>query len=226
MADENKNTDNEFATVHETDCLFQDNLQTRIFKIIVIGDSNVGKTCLSYRFCADKFLKNPEATIGVDFRERVLRLDGENVKLQIWDTAGQERFRKSMVEHYYRNVHAVIFVYDVTSLVSFESLPEWVDECTRHSVPPTVPRIMVGNKCDLGRVEVPTSLAQRLADSYNFPLFETSAKDPTEKEHIDAIFLTLAYKLKNHRPLRLKQPSESIAIQLTKEQEERKLCFC
>ncbi|XP_026865367.2 ras-related protein Rab-33B [Electrophorus electricus] len=226
MADKNKNTDDEFATVHETDSSFQDNFQTRIFKIIVIGDSNVGKTCLSYRFCADKFLKNPEATIGVDFRERTLRLDGENIKLQIWDTAGQERFRNSMVEHYYRNVHAVIFVYDVTSLASFESLPEWIEECGRHSVPPTVPCIMVGNKCDLRRIEVPTSLAQRLADGYNFPLFETSAKDPAEKAHVDAIFLTLAYKLKSHRPLRLKQPSGNIAVHLTSVREEKKLCFC
>ncbi|KAM8748393.1 ras-related protein Rab-33B isoform 2-T2 [Acanthopagrus schlegelii] len=182
--------------------------QARIFKLIVIGDSNVGKTCLTYRFCGGTFLKNPEATIGVDFRERTLDLDGEIIK--IWDTAGQERFRKSMVEHYYRSVHAVIFVYDVTSLSSFESIPEWIEECRRHSVGPMVPRIMVGNKCDLqDRREVPTSAAQRLADSYNFPLFETSAKDPAERDNVDAIFLTLAYRLKSHKPMRLKQLSES-----------------
>ncbi|XP_073329743.1 ras-related protein Rab-33B isoform X2 [Pagrus major] len=182
--------------------------QARIFKLIVIGDSNVGKTCLTYRFCGGTFLKNPEATIGVDFRERTLDLDGEIIK--IWDTAGQERFRKSMVEHYYRSVHAVIFVYDVTSLSSFESIPEWIEECRRHSVGPMVPRIMVGNKCDLrDRREVPTSTAQRLADSYNFPLFETSAKDPAERDNVDAIFLTLAYRLKSHKPMRLKQLSES-----------------
>lgn len=131
-----------------------------------------------------------------------------------------------MVEHYYRSVHAVIFVYDVSNLASFESLPEWIEECRRHSVPLNVPHILVGNKSDLGRGEVPTSLAQRLADSYNFPLFETSAKDPAEKEHVDAIFLTLAHKLKNHKPLRLKQPSGSIATPLGSEQEEKKICYC
>lgn len=147
-------------------------------------------------------------------------------QLQIWDTAGQERFRKSMVEHYYRNVHAIIFVYDVSSLASFESLPEWIEECVRHSVPPMVPRILVGNKCDLrGTREVSTFSAQRLADSYNFPLFETSARDPAEKEHVDAIFLTLAYRLKNHKPLRLKQPSESSFIQLAGQQEKTH-CLC
>ncbi|XP_028991860.1 ras-related protein Rab-33B-like [Betta splendens] len=202
--------------------------QTRIFKIIVIGDSNVGKTCLTYRFCGGTFLKNPEATIGVDFREKTLELDGERIKLQIWDTAGQERFRKSMVEHYYRSVHAVIFVYDVTSLSSFESIPEWVKECSRHCVGPLVPRIIVGNKRDLrDRQEVPTSAAQFLADSYNFPLFETSAKDPAEKEHVDAIFLTLAYRLKNHKPLRLKQPSENSVMHLWNQSEqEAATCQC
>ncbi|MCI4378437.1 hypothetical protein PGIGA_G00215900 [Pangasianodon gigas] len=230
MAAEHRNAAPESATVCDRDSLandsFQDSFQTRVFKIIVIGDSNVGKTCLTYRFCEAKFLKNPEATIGVDFREKSLELGGESIKLQIWDTAGQERFRKSMVEHYYRSVHAVIFVYDVSNVASFESLPEWIEECRRHSVPQNVPHILVGNKCDLGRGEVPTSLAQRLADSYNFPLFETSAKDPAEKEHVDAIFLTLAHKLKNHKPLRLKQPSESTATSLTSMQEEKKLCFC
>ncbi|GAA6224065.1 ras-related protein Rab-33B-like isoform X1 [Lates japonicus] len=202
--------------------------QARVFKIIVIGDSNVGKTCLTYRFCGGTFLKNPEATIGVDFRERTLELDGESIKLQIWDTAGQERFRKSMVEHYYRSVHAVIFVYDVTSLSSFESIPEWIEECSRHSVGPQVPRIMVGNKCDLrDRREVPTSAAQCLADRYNFPLFETSAKDPTEKEHVDAIFLTIAYRLKSHKPLRLKQLSECNVRHLWNQREqEAATCQC
>lgn len=133
-----------------------------------------------------------------------------------------------MVEHYYRSVHAVIFVYDVTSLSSFESIPEWIQECSRHSVGPLVPRIMVGNKCDLrDRREVPTSAAQCLADSYNFPLFETSAKDPSEKENMDAIFLTLAYRLKSHKPLRLKQPSESNLRQMWNQRErEAATCQC
>ncbi|XP_026074294.1 ras-related protein Rab-33B-like isoform X2 [Carassius auratus] len=210
--EENTTDNNDFASIYTRDslakesCQEYDSAQERVFKIIVIGDSNAGKTSLTYRFCGGKFLQNPEATIGVDFRQRTIQLDGENIKLQIWDTAGQERFRKSMVEHYYRNVHAIIFVYDVSSLPSFESLPEWIEECSRHSVPPMVPRILVGNKCDLrGMREVSTFLAQRLADNYNFPLFETSARDPAEKEHVDAIFLTLAYRLKNHKPLRLKQ---------------------
>jgi len=122
----------------------------KIFKIIVIGDSDVGKTCLTYRFCAGKFPESTEATIGVDFRERVVSIDGDVIKLQLWDTAGQERFRKSMVPHYYRNVHAVVFTYDVTNMSSFKGLPAWIEECDNYALSSSdLPRILVGNKCDM-----------------------------------------------------------------------------
>ncbi|XP_033106913.1 putative Ras-related protein Rab-33 [Anneissia japonica] len=178
--------------------------QKRIFKIIVIGDSNVGKTCLTFRFCGGKFPEKTEATIGVDFREKTIDVDGESLKLQLWDTAGQERFRKSMVQHYYRNVHAVVFVYDMTKLSTFESLPTWIDECDRHSLSPDIPRVLVGNKCDIReKVLVTTGMAQKFADANNMPLFETSALDSKESENVIAIFMTLAHKLKTHRPMML-----------------------
>ncbi|KAL4230868.1 Ras-related protein Rab-33B [Mactra antiquata] len=176
--------------------------QRRIFKIIVIGDSNVGKTCLTYRFCCGKFPDKTEATIGVDFREKMVEVDSENLKLQLWDTAGQERFRKSMVQHYYRNVHAVVFVFDVTKMSSFENMPGWIEECDRHNLNKEIPRIFVGNKCDMtDKIAVNTNLAQKFADSHNMPLFETSAKDDEKANHVDAIFMTLAHKLKNSKPM-------------------------
>uniref|UniRef100_A0A1B6KUP7 Ras-related protein Rab-33B n=1 Tax=Graphocephala atropunctata TaxID=36148 RepID=A0A1B6KUP7_9HEMI len=174
----------------------------KIFKIIVVGDSNVGKTCLTYRFCEGKYLEKPEATIGVDFRERIVNIGGEEIKLQLWDTAGQERFRKSMVHHYYRNAHAVVIVYDVTKLSTFQSLPGWLEECDKHNLTNQVPRIMVGNKCDRKEyVAVNTNLAQRIADAHNMPLFETSAMSDNEGGTIEAIFLTLAHKLIRQRPM-------------------------
>lgn len=176
--------------------------QRRIFKIIVIGDSNVGKTCLTYRFCLGKFPDKTEATIGVDFREKSLQVDKELLKLQLWDTAGQERFRKSMVQHYYRNVHAVVFVYDMTNPATFENMPAWIEECDRHSLDKQIPRILVGNKCDaIKQIAVNTNMAQKFADSHNMPLFETSAKDEGKANHVDAIFMTLAHKLKNSQPM-------------------------
>ncbi|KAL0176093.1 hypothetical protein M9458_028423, partial [Cirrhinus mrigala] len=109
--------------------------------------------------------------------------------VQLWDTAGQERFRKSMVQHYYRNVHAVVFVYDVTNAASFRSLPAmpWVKS---------------------------TDVAQQFADAHSMPLFETSAKNPygnddggrNNSDHVEAIFMTVAHKLKSQKPLVLSQP--------------------
>ncbi|KAG7458854.1 hypothetical protein MATL_G00225020 [Megalops atlanticus] len=200
-------------------------LRSRIFKIIVIGDSGVGKTCLTYRFCAGKFPDKTEATIGVDFREKVIDIDGEKIKVQLWDTAGQERFRKSMVQHYYRNVHAVVFVYDVTNGASFRSLPAWIEECRQHSLGQEVPRILVGNKCDLrDAVQVGTDVAQKFADSHSMPLFETSAKNPNDNDHVEAIFMTVAHKLKSQKPLVLSQPpgaDSTVPVRKREEEEER-----
>ncbi|XP_026872480.1 RAB33B, member RAS oncogene family a isoform X2 [Electrophorus electricus] len=202
--------------------------RTRIFKIIVIGDSGVGKTCLTYRFCAGKFPDKTEATIGVDFREKVIEIDGEKIKVQLWDTAGQERFRKSMVQHYYRNVHAVVFVYDVTSAASFRSLPAWIEECRQHALGQEVPRILVGNKCDLRHAaQVSTELAQQFADAHSMPLFETSAKNPhgaedgshNHSDHVEAIFMTVAHKLKSQKPLVLSQPAVGNTVTLRRQDE-------
>ena len=91
-------------------------------------------------------------------------------QLQLWDTAGQERFRKSMIQHYYRNVHAVVFVYDVTNMSSFDSLPGWISECERYNLTRAVPRILIGNKLDCGVQIVPTHVAQKFADMHSMPV--------------------------------------------------------
>lgn len=172
-------------------------INERIFKVIVIGDSSVGKTTLTYRFCGGEFLEHSEATIGVDFRSKTLELDGETITLQLWDTAGQERYRMSMVRHYYRNTDAVILVYDVSSTSSFVSLKKWIEESNLNCMP-DVTKILVGNKCDQ-MMAVATQEAQKFADTHNMPLFETSAKLDSECDNVESIFLTLAHKLKNQR---------------------------
>ena len=107
-----------------------------------------------------------------------------------------------MVQHYYRNVHAVVFVYDVTKMSSFDNMPGWIEECDRHNLNKEIPRILVGNKCDMiDKVAVNTNLAQKFADTHNMPLFETSAKDDERANHVEAIFMTLAHKLKNSKPM-------------------------
>lgn len=122
-----------------------------------------------------------------------------------------------MVQHYYRNVHAVVFVYDVTNSASFSSLPAWIEECKQHALGTEVPRILVGNKCDLqDSVQVGTDTAQQFADSHSMPLFETSAKNPSSpgdgshgnSDHVEAIFMTVVHKLKSQKPLVLSQLSD------------------
>ncbi|XP_017330636.1 ras-related protein Rab-33A [Ictalurus punctatus] len=203
-------------------------VQTRIFKIIVIGDSNVGKTCLAFRFTGGSFPAKTEATIGVDFREKAVEIEGERIKVQVWDTAGQERFRKSMVEHYYRNVHAVVFVYDVTKMASFENLKTWIQECNGHRVSASVPRVLVGNKCDLvDQIQVPSNMALKFADAHNMLLFETSAKDPKESQNVDSIFMCLACRLKAQKSLIYRNVErEDGRVRLNQELNPKTSCPC
>ncbi|XP_035018193.2 ras-related protein Rab-33A [Hippoglossus stenolepis] len=203
-------------------------IQTRIFKIIVIGDSNVGKTCLTFRFTGGSFPDKTEATIGVDFREKAVEIEGETIKVQVWDTAGQERFRKSMVEHYYRNVHAVVFVYDVTKMASFRNLQTWIEECNGHRVSASVPRVLVGNKCDLvDQIQVPSNTALKFADAHNLLLFETSAKDPRESQNVDSIFMSLACRLKAQKSLLYRDVErEDGRVRLTQQTETKSNCPC
>ncbi|XP_030643595.1 ras-related protein Rab-33B-like [Chanos chanos] len=178
-------------------------LRSRTFKVIVIGNSGVGKTCLAYRFSTGRFPDKTEATIGVDFRERLIDVEGEKIKMQLWDTAGQERFRKSMVQHYYRNVHAIVLVYDVTNEASFQSLPVWMEECRQNLLGYDIPRILVGNKSDLvstARVAVSAEQARRFADAHDMQFYQTSAKGH-HGDQVEAVFMMLAHRLKRQRPL-------------------------
>ena len=118
-------------------------------------------------------------------------------QLQIWDTAGQERFRKSMVVHYYRNVSAVIFMYDITREGSFKALTTWLQEYDHYGFyeEGEVPKLMIGNKCDLHERTVSSNEARKFADSHSMPVWEISTKNDEEMETIESIFLTLAHKL-------------------------------
>ncbi|CAD5213893.1 unnamed protein product [Bursaphelenchus okinawaensis] len=182
----------------------------RVFKVIIIGDAGVGKTCLSFRFCNNRFPQQTEATIGVDFRERTLHMEGELVRVQLWDTAGQERYRQSIVAHYYRNVNAVVFVYDVNNMKTFKSLPLWINECKKHGVTSDeVPHILIGNKVDLSTPNrVKTDEAQVFADQNDMALFETSALSQSEADHVEAIFMTLVHKLQQCKPMHVQSETE------------------
>jgi small GTP-binding protein len=160
-----------------------------MFKLLIVGESGVGKTCMLLRFADNLFEEDFLSTIGVDFKVKEINLDGKRVKLQIWDSAGQERFR-NITSSYYRNCSGIIIVYDVTRRDSFEKVTDWITEVRRFV--PTVPLILVGNKCDREDRQVSTEDGHQLAESQGLIFLETSAKMNT---NIEAAFQELSKKL-------------------------------
>jgi len=162
-----------------------------LFKLVLIGDSGVGKSCLLLRFADDNFTDSYISTIGVDFRFRTITIDKKTVKLQIWDTAGQERFR-TITSAYYRGADGIIMVYDVTSAESFDHVEEWLSEVDRYANENTA-KLLIGNKADLiDEKQVSEETAQKFADKLSIPFLETSAKTAT---NVDQAFLTMAKEL-------------------------------
>lgn len=153
-----------------------------LFKLLIIGDSGVGKSSLLLRFADNTFSGSYITTIGVDFKIKTVTLNGQKVKLQIWDTAGQERFR-TITSTYYRGTHGVIVVYDVTNGESFANVKRWLHEIEQNC--DLVNKVLVGNKNDTPeRKVVLTEDAQRFASTMNIQLFETSAKDNINVEEM------------------------------------------
>jgi Ras-related protein Rab-1A len=158
-----------------------------LFKILMVGDSGVGKSSLLLRFTDDTFTDNFISTIGVDFKIRTVSLDGKVIKMQIWDTAGQERFR-TITSSYYRGAHGVILVYDVTDQVSFNNARQWLTEIERYACGNVV-KLLVGNKSDLASKRVvSTGTGKEFADQFQLPFIEASAKDGS---NVKQAFMTL-----------------------------------
>lgn len=139
-----------------------------LFKLVLIGDSGVGKSCLLLRFADGSFQESYISTIGVDFRFRTVDIGDKKVKLQIWDTAGQERFR-TITSAYYRGADGIIMVYDVTNSESFENVKNWLNEVEDHASEDTC-KLMIGNKNDCTNKAVPYTKAKEMADSLNMPI--------------------------------------------------------
>merc|ERR1712227_474514 len=146
-----------------------------LIKLLLIGDSGVGESCLLCRYSDDVFNNNFITTIGIDFKIRTIELDGKKIKLQIWDTAGQERFR-TITQAYYRGAMGILLIYDVTHKGSFENVRTWVQNI-ENNAPQQVNKVLIGNKCDrTSEREIDTHQGQALAKEYDLQFFETSAK--------------------------------------------------
>jgi len=177
-----------------------------LFKILIIGDSGVGKSALLVRYCDDTFNDTFISTIGVDFKIKTIEVEGKNIKLQIWDTAGQERFR-TITSSYYRGSHGVILVYSVTDRASFANVEKWVLEVDRYATN-SVKKLLVGTKSDLSNQRVvSTEEGQALADRLKIPIIETSAKTSA---NVNEAFLRMALEIKKDHSAGVKKDTNTI----------------
>jgi Ras-related protein Rab-8A len=161
-----------------------------LFKLMIVGDSGVGKSCLLLRFVDSTFTSSFITTIGIDFKIKTILVDGVRVKLQIWDTAGQERFR-TIVTAYYRGAMAVLLVYDVTDRDSFQHVRGWSQNVETHGQD-GVYRVLVGNKSDASERAVSTSEGSELAAELGLQFFECSA---LANLNVDEVFVATAREL-------------------------------
>lgn len=163
-------------------------------KIVLVGDAGTGKTCLLQRFKSGAFQPSHTSTIGVDFGMRVLEVDGRDARVQVWDTAGQERFR-AITRTYYRNVDAMIVVFDVTDRPTFLHARAWARDATRLAPEGTVVTL-ASTKHDVGDAKVSEGEARELAREFGAAYVETSSADGT---NVDAVFSETALRVLRSR---------------------------
>jgi len=167
-----------------------------LIKLLLIGDSGVGKSAILMRFADDSFTSSFITTIGIDFKIRTITLDGKRIKLQIWDTAGQERF-KTITTAYYRGAMGILLVYDVTNEATFANINTWMMAIQQHASD-SVNKVLLGNKADtsgplVSKRAVASARGQALADQHCIRFFETSAKNSI---NIEEAFSTITRDIK------------------------------
>ncbi|XP_057495070.1 ras-related protein RABA1d-like [Actinidia eriantha] len=165
-----------------------------LFKVVLIGDSGVGKSNLLSRFTRNEFSLESKSTIGVEFATRSLTVDGKVIKAQIWDTAGQERYR-AITSAYYRGAVGALLVYDVTRHSTFENVERWLRELRDHT-DPNIVVMLIGNKSDLCHlVAVSTEDGKSFAERESLFFMETSALEATNVDNAFAEVLTQIYRI-------------------------------
>ncbi|KAM9368458.1 ras-related protein Rab-11A-like [Phaethornis superciliosus] len=178
-----------------------------LFKVVLIGDSGVGKSNLLSRFTRNEFNLESKSTIGVEFATRSIQVDNKTVKAQIWDTAGQERYR-AITSAYYRGAVGALLVYDIAKYLSYENAERWLKELQDHA-DANIVIMLVGNKSDLRHLRaVPTDEARSFAEKNGLSFLETSALDSTNVEMAFQNILTEIYRIVSQRQITGQPESE------------------
>lgn len=179
-----------------------------LFKVVLIGDSGVGKSNLLSRFTRNEFCLESKSTIGVEFATRSIQVDGKTIKAQIWDTAGQERYR-AITSAYYRGAVGALLVYDITKNVTYENVERWLKELRDHA-DSNIVIMLVGNKSDLRHLRaVPTDDAHSFAEKEGLSFIETSALESTNVENAFHKILTEIYRIVSKKALAQEESSQA-----------------
>ncbi|XP_026173528.1 RAB11a, member RAS oncogene family, like [Mastacembelus armatus] len=171
-----------------------------LFKVVLIGDSGVGKSNLLSRFTRNEFNLESKSTIGVEFATRSIQVEGKTIKAQIWDTAGQERYR-AITSAYYRGAVGALLVYDIAKHLTYENAERWLKELQDHA-DSNIVIMLVGNKSDLRHLRaVPTDEAKAFAEKHGLSFLETSALDSSNVELAFQTILTAIYNIVSQRQM-------------------------
>ena len=178
-----------------------------LFKIILIGDSGVGKTNFLSRFTRDQFLPESKTTIGLEFATKTIHIDKTVIKAQIWDTAGQERFR-TVTSAYYRGADGALILYDICSSLTFRSISKWLDELRKNVDPENITVALIGNKSDQAQLRsIPQDDGVKFAQEQKLLFFEASAKDAINVNEAFTEIITQILNRKKANPSPKKQQS-------------------
>ncbi|KVI06998.1 ras-related protein Rab2BV-like [Cynara cardunculus var. scolymus] len=185
-----------------------------LFKIVLIGDSGVGKSNILSRFTRNEFCLESKSTIGVEFATRTLQVEGKTVKAQIWDTAGQERYR-AITSAYYRGAVGALLVYDITKRQSFENVLRWLRELRDHA-DSNIVIMLAGNKSDLNHLRaVPESDGHVLAEKEGLAFLETSALEAHNVEKAFQTILLDIYQIISRKALAAQEAAAAVPGQGT-----------
>eukprot|EP00698_Gefionella_okellyi_P016711 TRINITY_DN479_c0_g1_i2.p1 TRINITY_DN479_c0_g1~~TRINITY_DN479_c0_g1_i2.p1 ORF type:complete len:201 (+),score=13.06 TRINITY_DN479_c0_g1_i2:43-645(+) len=179
-----------------------------LFKLLLVGDSAVGKSSLVLRFVDDTFEEDTAATIGLDFKVTFLKLQKKRVKLTIWDTGGQERFR-TLTSSYYRNAQGIILVYDVSRPETFKNVEAWLEEVETYCPTKDVVKMLVANKIDRSDRVISREQGTVFARQHGMLFIETSAKT---RDGVRQAFEELVQKIVDTPDLHPAQPASGISL--------------